>query len=56
MCWQMKYKPMNEEMSNEFCVSYKYVCQICSQWCTILMCETYKLWMNEFLMIFIPKS
>jgi len=35
--------------------SYKYVCQMCFQ-CTILMCEMYESWMNEFCMISIIKS
>jgi hypothetical protein len=38
-----------------FASSYKYVCQMCFQ-CTILMCEKYELWINEFCMIFIIKS
>jgi hypothetical protein len=44
---------MNECHTN-FTSFYKYVCQICFQ-CMILVCETCKLWMNEFCMIFIIK-
>jgi hypothetical protein len=51
----MKYEPMNEWMSHEFHIFYKFVCQECFQ-CTILMYERYELWINSFCMIFIPKS
>jgi len=34
---------------------YKCVCQICFQ-CIILVCETYKLWINKFCKILITKS
>jgi hypothetical protein len=44
---------MNEYHTNF--TSYKFVFQKCFQ-STILMGETYELWMNEFCMIFIIKS
>jgi hypothetical protein len=37
-----------------FAFSYKFVCQMCSQ-CTILVHETYELWMNGFCTIFITR-
>jgi hypothetical protein len=45
---------MNECHTN-FISPYKFVFQMCFQ-CTILVCKMYKLWMNEFCMIFITKS
>jgi hypothetical protein len=43
------------ECHTSFASCYKFVCQMCFQ-CTILIRETYDLWMNEFFMIFIIKS
>jgi hypothetical protein len=34
----MKYKPINEQMTHKFCISYKYVSQTCFQ-CMILVCK-----------------
>ncbi len=44
---------MNECHTN-FTSSYKSMCEMCFQ-CMILMCETYKSWMNKFCMISIIK-
>jgi hypothetical protein len=44
---------MNECHTN-FTSFYKFVWQICFQ-CTISVCETYELWINEFHVIFIIK-
>jgi hypothetical protein len=51
----MKYEPMNERMSHGFSFSNKFVHQMCFQY-TILMRETYELWLNEFCTISITKS
>jgi hypothetical protein len=44
---------MNECHTN-FPSFYTFVCQICFQ-CTIYVCDTYKLWINEFHTICIIK-
>jgi len=45
---------MNECHMN-FISPYKFVFQMCFQ-CIILVCKTYKLWMNEFCMISITSE
>jgi len=44
-----------DECHINFTSLYKYICQMCFQ-CMILVCETYKLWMNKFCTISITKS
>jgi len=41
----MKYKPINEGMSQNFESFYKFVFQMCFQY-IISMCKMYELWMN----------
>jgi hypothetical protein len=54
MCWQMKYKPINECHTN-FASFNKFVFQMCFQY-MILVCEIYELWLKEFCTIFIINS
>jgi hypothetical protein len=64
MCWKhvwhmdkcvYEWNTRMSECHMNFVSSYKFVCQMCFQ-CTILVHETYELWMNEFCTIFIIKS
>ncbi len=62
MCWKHVWhidKCVDEWWMNEchmnFTSSNKFMSQMCFQ-CTILVCEMYELWFNEFCTISITKS